>query len=70
MIYLCHYLFVLFQDLYSLWLQLLLNYYQYVKPASDFTRTVGIESIIPAMYQAYEENTEIYFKDYLRIAPI
>ena len=37
--------------------------YRYVKPASDFTRTVGIESIIPAMYQAYEENTEIYFKD-------
>lgn len=37
--------------------------YKYVKPASDFTRTVGIESIIPAMYQAYEESTEIYFKD-------
>ena len=36
--------------------------YRYVKPASDFTRTVGIESIIPAMYQAYEENTEIYYK--------
>ena len=37
--------------------------YIYVKPAKNFTRTVGVEAIIPTMYQAYEESIEIYFKD-------
>ena len=35
--------------------------YTYVKPSSDFTRTVGVETIVTSMYRAYEENIEIYF---------
>ncbi len=37
--------------------------YNYVKPASDLTRKVGAETIIPTMYKAYEENIKIIFKD-------
>ena len=33
----------------------------YVQPAQDLTRVVGMETIIPTMYKAYEENIEIYF---------
>lgn len=36
--------------------------YTYIEPSDDLlTRTVGIETIIPAMYRAYTENIEIYF---------
>ena len=38
--------------------------YDNIKPSSGLTRTVGIETIIPTMYKTYEENIEIYFKDY------
>lgn len=37
--------------------------YENIKPSNGLTRTVGIETIIPTMYRAYEENIEIYFKD-------
>lgn len=35
--------------------------YIYVKPSEDLTRIVGVESIVPAMYRAYQESFEIYF---------
>ncbi|OKZ57016.1 MAG: hypothetical protein BHV99_03025 [Clostridium sp. 26_21] len=35
--------------------------YVYVKKANENNRTVGIESIIPAMYKAYSENYRIEF---------
>ena len=34
--------------------------YSYVEP-TDSNRTVGVESIIPTMYRAYEENFDVYF---------
>lgn len=34
--------------------------YSYVEPG-DSNRTVGVESIIPTMYRAYEENFDVYF---------
>ena len=37
--------------------------YTYIKPSSDLSRTVGIDTIIPTMYNAYEENIKIVFKD-------
>lgn len=37
--------------------------YTYVKPSSALTRAVGIETIIPTMYRAYIDGTEIYFLD-------
>jgi len=36
--------------------------YTYVEPSAGFTRVVGVETIIPTMYQAYRENICIYFK--------
>lgn len=36
--------------------------YSYVKPSNKLDRTVGVETIVPTMYKAYEENIEIYFK--------
>ncbi len=36
--------------------------YDQIKPASGLTRTVGVETIIPTLYTAYNENIEIYFK--------
>lgn len=35
--------------------------YTYVKPASNSNRIVGIETIIPTMYNAYKENYKVYF---------
>ena len=35
--------------------------YTYVQPTSNYSRTVGIESVVTSMYRAYEENLEIYF---------
>lgn len=37
--------------------------YTYIKPSSDLSRTVGIDTIIPTMYNAYKENIKIIFKD-------
>lgn len=37
--------------------------YTYIKPSSDLSRIVGIDTIIPTMYNAYEENIKIVFKD-------
>ena len=37
--------------------------YEYVKPSNDLDRIVGIETIVPTMYVAYEENIKIIFKD-------
>lgn len=37
--------------------------YTYIEPSINRTRTVGIESIVPTMYRAYYENTEIKFFD-------
>ena len=37
--------------------------YEYVKPSNDLDRIVGIETIVPTMYEAYEENIKIIFKD-------
>ena len=37
--------------------------YDNIKPSNSFTRTVGVETIVPTMYKTYEENIEIYFKD-------
>ena len=37
--------------------------YQYVKPSNNLTRTVGVETIVSTMYQAYEENIKIVFRD-------
>lgn len=35
--------------------------YTYVKPASNSNRIVGVETIIPTMYNAYKENYKVYF---------
>jgi hypothetical protein len=35
--------------------------YTYVTGTQNLTRTVGIETVVPAMYRAYKENIEIYF---------
>lgn len=35
--------------------------YTYVEPSSTNTRTVGVETIVPTMYKAYQENFQIYF---------
>lgn len=35
--------------------------YTYVEPSSTNTRIVGVETIVPTMYKAYQENFEIYF---------
>lgn len=35
--------------------------YTYVVPTKDFSRTVGIETVVSSMYRAFEENIEIYF---------
>lgn len=37
--------------------------YTYVVPTKDFSRTVGIETVVSSMYRAYKENIEIYFFD-------
>lgn len=37
--------------------------YTYIEPSKNRTRTVGIETIVPTMYRAYYENTEIKFFD-------
>lgn len=37
--------------------------YTYVVPTEDFSRTVGIETVVSSMYRAYKENIEIYFFD-------
>ena len=36
--------------------------YNYVEPSGN-TRIVGVETIVPTMYKAYQENFEIYFLD-------
>lgn len=35
--------------------------YTYVKPTEEFSRFVGIETVVSSIYRAYEENLEIYF---------
>ena len=35
--------------------------YTYVEPASNSNRIVGVETIIPTMYNAYKENYKVYF---------
>ena len=35
--------------------------YTYVKPSSNSNRIVGIETIIPTMYNAYKENYKVHF---------
>lgn len=35
--------------------------YTYVKPASNSNRIVGVETVIPTMYNAYKENYKVYF---------
>lgn len=35
--------------------------YDHVEPSDNLTRIVGIETVIPTMYQAYRENFVIYF---------
>lgn len=35
--------------------------YTYVEPSSGYTRTVGVETIVPTMYKAYQERFKIYF---------
>ena len=37
--------------------------YDQIKPSNGLTRTVGVETIVPTMYKAYDENIEIFFKD-------
>lgn len=37
--------------------------YTYVEPSQNLTRTVGVETIVPTMYRAYNENIQIYFYD-------
>ena len=37
--------------------------YTYLTPSKDLTRTVGVESVVPAMYKAYQENFRIVFLD-------
>lgn len=37
--------------------------YDYVRPSNQLTRVVGVDAIVPTMYQAYEENIIIYFKN-------
>lgn len=36
--------------------------YDNIKRSNGLSRTVGVETIVPAMYKAYDENIEIYFK--------
>lgn len=35
--------------------------YTYVKPSSNSNRIVGVETVIPTMYNAYKENYKVYF---------
>lgn len=35
--------------------------YDHIEPSENLTRIVGIETVIPTMYQAYRENFVIYF---------
>ena len=37
--------------------------YTYITPSQNLSRTVGVESIVPAMYKAYQENFQIRFLD-------
>ena len=37
--------------------------YTYLTPSKDLTRTVGVESVVPAMYKAYQENFRFGFLD-------
>lgn len=37
--------------------------YTYVEPSKNLTRTVGVETVVPTMYRAYNENIQIYFYD-------
>lgn len=37
--------------------------YDQIKPSSELTRTVGVETIVPTMYKAFSENIDIQFKD-------
>ena len=37
--------------------------YEYVQPSKELTREVKVETIIPTMYKAYEENMGVYFYD-------
>lgn len=37
--------------------------YTYVEPSENLTRTVGVETIVPTMYRALNENIIIYFLD-------
>lgn len=37
--------------------------YDQIKPSNGLNRTVGIETIVPSLYTALNENIEIYFKD-------
>lgn len=37
--------------------------YSYVTPSANFSRTVGVETIIPILYKAYIENFEVKFYD-------
>lgn len=44
--------------------------YEKVQSANGLTRTVGVETIIPTMYTAYDENIEIYFFESDGVTPI
>ena len=37
--------------------------YNYIEPSKGLTRTVGVDTIVPTMYEAYEENIKIFFKN-------
>ena len=42
----------------------------YVTPSKEFSRIVGIETVITSIYRAYEENIEIYFFENDETTPI
>ena len=38
--------------------------YTYVEPTENLSRTVGIETVVSSIYRAFEQNIEIYFKNF------
>ena len=44
--------------------------YNYMKPSKGLTRTVGGDTIVPTMYEAYEENIKIIFRTSTGSIPI
>ena len=37
--------------------------YSYIEPSKGLTRKVGVDTIVPTMYEAYEENIKIIFRN-------